>query len=76
MESIAAMRQVLRRRPRAHLIIAGSGPMEGELRAAVEGLNGRVRILGQRRDMPCLYGVADAFLFATHTEGLSLALVM
>jgi glycosyltransferase involved in cell wall biosynthesis len=75
MEAIAAMRQVLKHRPRAHLVIAGSGPMEGELRAAAEGLHGRVRLLGQRRDMPQLYGVADAFLFATHYEGLSLALV-
>jgi glycosyltransferase involved in cell wall biosynthesis len=75
MESIAAMRRVLKTRPNAHLLIAGSGPQEGELRAAAEGLDGHVRLLGQRRDLPCLYGIADGFLFATHTEGLSLALV-
>jgi starch synthase (maltosyl-transferring) len=75
LEAIAAMPAVLRERPRAHLLIAGAGPHEPEIRAAAEKLDGRVRILGQRRDLPCLYGLADAFLFATHTEGLSLALV-
>ena len=64
-----------KRRPRAHLLIAGSGPLDGELRAAADKLDGRVRLLGQRRDLPCLYGIADGFLFATHYEGLSLALV-
>jgi glycosyltransferase involved in cell wall biosynthesis len=74
-EALAAMPSILARRPRTHLLIAGSGPMEAELRAAAAMLGGRVRILGQRRDLPCLYGIADAFLFATHYEGLSLALV-
>jgi glycosyltransferase involved in cell wall biosynthesis len=75
LESIAAMRMVLQQRPNAYLLIAGSGPHEDELRAAAEPLAGHVRLLGQRRDLPSLYGIADGFLFATHTEGLSLALV-
>ncbi len=75
LEAIAAMPAIVARHPRAHLLIAGSGPLEAELRAKSAPLDGRVRILGQRRDLPCLYGIADGFLFATHTEGLSLALV-
>jgi glycosyltransferase involved in cell wall biosynthesis len=75
LEALAAMPSILNRRPRAHLLIAGSGPLEAELRQRAEALGGRVRLLGQRRDLPCLYGLSDAFLFATHHEGLSLALV-
>ena len=75
LESIAAMPAILAKRPRTHLLIAGSGPLEAELRGRAAALGGRVRILGQRTDLPCLYALADAFLFATHYEGLSLALV-
>jgi glycosyltransferase involved in cell wall biosynthesis len=75
LESIAAMPAILSKHPRAHLLIAGSGPLEPELRGRAAALGGRVRILGQRSDLPALYALADAFLFATHFEGLSLALV-
>jgi glycosyltransferase involved in cell wall biosynthesis len=75
LEALEAMPAILQRRPRAHLLVAGAGPLEAELKQRAQSLGGRVRLLGQRRDLPCLYGLADAFLFATHYEGLSLALV-
>jgi glycosyltransferase involved in cell wall biosynthesis len=77
LEALAALPEVLERRPRVRLLIAGSGPLEAELRAQAERLRvaDRVALLGQRRDIFALARLANGFVFATHSEGLSLALV-
>ncbi len=57
------------------LVIAGTGPAEGELRRRA---GAGVRFLGhldRARELPALYADADAFLFASHTETLGLVVL-
>jgi glycosyltransferase involved in cell wall biosynthesis len=58
--------------PGAWLWIAGSGPLESELKAlaAQTGVADRVRFLGWRDDAPSLYRAADACLFPSRFEPL------
>jgi glycosyltransferase involved in cell wall biosynthesis len=58
--------------PEAYLWIAGSGPLESELKAlaAQTGVADRVRFLGWRDDAPRLYRTADACLFPSRFEPL------
>jgi len=53
--------------PRLHLLLAGGGPEEGELR---ERLGERATFLGwlSGEDLPRAYASADAFLFASSTD--------
>jgi glycosyltransferase involved in cell wall biosynthesis len=64
--------------PRNFLVlIAGSGPLEGELRnqCAEHGLGGNVRFCGSRKNILDLYNAADAFVMSSEFEGLSVALL-
>ena len=67
--TIEAMPQL----PDFELIIAGDGPERGRLSAliAIHGLGDRVRLLGPRphRELPALYGAADASVLASSREG-------
>jgi glycosyltransferase involved in cell wall biosynthesis len=58
--------------PDAYLWIAGSGPLEDELKAlaAQLGVSGRVRFLGWREDASSLYRAADLCLFPSRFEPL------
>jgi glycosyltransferase involved in cell wall biosynthesis len=58
--------------PDAYLWIAGSGPLEAELKALAEreGVANRVRFLGWREDAPRLYRTADLCLFPSRFEPL------
>jgi glycosyltransferase involved in cell wall biosynthesis len=58
--------------PEAYLWIAGSGPLEAELKAlaAQAGVAERVRFLGWRDDAPSLYRTADLCLFPSRFEPL------
>ena len=62
----------LARLPEAYLWIAGSGPLEAELKglAAQLGVAERVRFLGWRADASALYRAADACLFPSRFEPL------
>jgi glycosyltransferase involved in cell wall biosynthesis/predicted metal-dependent phosphoesterase TrpH len=53
--------------PRLHLLLAGGGPEEGELRAR---LGERATFLGWLggEELACAYASADAFLFASSTD--------
>jgi glycosyltransferase involved in cell wall biosynthesis len=55
------------RDPRLHLLLAGGGPEEAELR---ERLGGRATFLGwlSGEDLPRAYASADAFLFCSGTD--------
>jgi glycosyltransferase involved in cell wall biosynthesis/predicted metal-dependent phosphoesterase TrpH len=55
------------RDPRLHLLLAGGGPEEAELR---ERLGERATFLGwlSGEDLPCAYASADAFLFCSGTD--------
>jgi glycosyltransferase involved in cell wall biosynthesis len=67
--TIEAMRQL----PGFELIIAGEGPERDRLSALIAeyGLGDRVRLLGPRphRELPGLYGAADASVLASSREG-------
>ncbi len=58
--------------PGAYLWIAGSGPLEDELKALADqlGVSGRVRFLGWRDDAASLYRTADVCLFPSRFEPL------
>jgi len=61
----------------ARLRIAGTGPLEEALRAAIgrDDLGGRVELLGERHDVPRLLAAADVFTLPSRSEGLSLSLL-
>ena len=58
--------------PQAYLWIAGTGPLEAELKALAQslGVADRVRFLGWRNDAAALYRTADACLFPSRFEPL------
>jgi glycosyltransferase involved in cell wall biosynthesis len=58
--------------PEAYLWIAGSGPLEHELKALARrlGVADRVRFLGWREDAAALYRAADVCLFPSRYEPL------
>ena len=64
--------KALARFPEAYLWIAGSGPMEHELKALAHrlGVAERVRFLGWREDAAALYRAADVCLFPSRYEPL------
>lgn len=61
---------------RAKLLIAGGGPLADTLAAQIHvlQLDGRVRLLGPRHDVPALLDAADAFALSSHIEGSPLVL--
>lgn len=69
----AVCEEVLAAVPRARFLVAGGGPEEGALRAAVTaaGLDDRVTLTGAipHRRIRELYDAADAFLMPSFTEG-------
>jgi glycosyltransferase involved in cell wall biosynthesis len=64
--------KALARLPDAWLWIAGSGPLDAELKAQAKGLGvaDRVRWLGWRHDPDALYRAADAVVFPSRVEPL------
>jgi phosphatidylinositol alpha 1,6-mannosyltransferase len=58
-----------------HLIIAGSGPREAELRAAAPPGVTFLGLLERQSQLPDLYANSDAFLFASVTETLGLVVL-
>jgi glycosyltransferase involved in cell wall biosynthesis len=74
---LAAFDRVRREVDDVTLLLVGSGPLEGLLRADVEarGLKDRVRLLGTRDDVAALLPALDVFVLATRHEGLPLSLL-
>jgi glycosyltransferase involved in cell wall biosynthesis len=70
--AIAAVQAAGERGPAVVLLLAGEGPLEGEVRARESAT---VRPLGQRGDLGDLYAAADLFLLPSHREGMSFALL-
>jgi sugar transferase (PEP-CTERM/EpsH1 system associated) len=70
---VTAFRSVVARRPDALLVICGDGPLRNELRRAVEaaGLQGSVRLLGERDDVPRVLAAFDVFTLPSIAEGIS-----
>ena len=76
-DMITAFRAVASQQPQAVLAIAGDGSLREtlELQARRAGLEGRVRLLGERSDVPTLLAAADLFVMSSHSEGLPFALL-
>jgi glycosyltransferase involved in cell wall biosynthesis len=64
--------RALRELPDAVHLIAGDGPMRGDVedRLRAGPLNGRVRLLGSRRDVGDLLAASDVLLFASRNDGM------
>lgn len=60
-----------------YYMIAGAGGKKETLLQIVEslGISDRVKLLGYRKDVGELYGAADAFVFPSFREGLSVSLM-
>lgn len=69
---LEAFASVAREHAGLHLLLAGTGPLEGELRLHVArlGLQDRVEFLGFIHDMPSLYARTDLVVQSSYTEGL------
>jgi glycosyltransferase involved in cell wall biosynthesis len=56
------------------LVIAGDGPLSGELKAQAAALGVAARFAGHRGDMPALLAAADVFVVPSRWEGQPLVL--
>lgn len=74
---LEAMPEILRRWPKAQLLVIGRGELDVVLKEQVEQLaiGANVHFLGMRQDVPRLLSVLDAFVLPSLSEGLSLALL-
>ncbi len=70
---VAAFGRISRAHPRAHLVLAGDGPLAGELRETVTraGLGDRIHLPGPRDDIPRILRAADLLVLASRREGFS-----
>lgn len=68
---------VLRANPRVEFVIAGTGPLESQLRADAErlGIYGHIRFLGHVSDRVGLYHALDALLLTSDFEGTPMTLL-
>ena len=74
---LRAFARVIAEQPRSILLLAGSGPLQGELEelAGGLGLGSRVRFLGARSDVPELLMAADACVLSSVCDTLPKTLV-
>jgi glycosyltransferase involved in cell wall biosynthesis len=74
---IEAFARVVSRIPQARLLLAGEGKLAERLRAQVRdlGLDGIVRFIGARQDVPDLLAAADVFVLSSVREGLSISIL-
>lgn len=74
---LQAWPSVLKREPRALLLLAGDGPDEQRLRAraAALGLHGSVRFLGFREDIASLLACAELLVLPSLNEGFGMVLL-
>lgn len=74
---ISMMPMILKRCPKAKLLIAGDGPILPDLQKLCDslGIRDSVLFLGQRDDIPELLSICDIFVFCSHYEGLPGAVI-
>lgn len=77
LDLIRAFKDIVSEYPGAFLIIAGEGPFRARLETEIKKLNltDKVHLLGNRRDIPALLKISDAFVFPSYYEGLPGALI-
>jgi glycosyltransferase involved in cell wall biosynthesis len=74
---IAAFARVAAERPDSQLVLVGEGSLKGEVERLVRegGLEGRVRLLGVRRDVPEILNAGDGYVLSSAWEGMPVALL-
>lgn len=74
---LRAFQTIVHHLPRARLLLAGDGPLRGDLEGLVRelGLQGQVTFLGARPDVDRLLHAADLFVLPSLREGLPVALL-
>jgi len=74
---IASIPAVLAKCPNTTFIFAGRGQLEDELKAqALQlGVDGEIRFLGLRQDIPRILSILDVFVLPSLSEGLSMAIL-
>ena len=77
MDLMEAWPRVLRDVPEAHLVLLGSGPLEGELYrlASKASMTGRVHLVGEVPDVRPYLWAATGFVLPSWAEGLPNALL-
>jgi glycosyltransferase involved in cell wall biosynthesis len=77
LDFVQAAVQVHARRPDAHFVWIGNGPLEAQTRALAtsHNLTEVFHFAGQRRDVPALLSTLDCFVLSSHWEGFSLAVL-
>ena len=73
---LAAFDRLREHRPDAYLLVAGEGPLDGDLQSLAAQLNlqDNVRFLGFRDDVPLLMEAADGFVLSSEYEGSPMVL--
>jgi len=63
--------------PDAHLVVAGDGPLRGEVEAVIDrlGIADRVHLLGVREDVPNVLRSLDVMVLPSDSEGSPIALI-
>ena len=74
---VRALSQMRNRTGGIHVVIAGCGPEESEIREEVarQGLSGQVHLLGLREDIEAIFKASDAFILPSLQEGIPMALL-
>ena len=74
---LEAMPEIIRRWPKAQLLVIGRGELEVALKEQVKQLaiGANIHFLGMRQDVPGLLSLLDVFVLPSLSEGLSLALL-
>ena len=69
--AVALARRLHDLAPQARLVIVGGGPLQADVRAAVDALDPTARpiLTGERDDAPQLIAAADLLVSTSHTEG-------
>lgn len=74
---IQIMKEVVRRKPEAKLLLAGEGELKAKIEMLVKqnNLDKNVVFLGERKDMPYFLSAIDAFILPSLHEGLPIAAI-
>jgi len=74
---IDAAAVLIRKHQDIRFLIVGEGPERARLEAQIEalGLRGRVHLLGRRKDISSILQASDIGVLASHSEGLSNAII-
>jgi glycosyltransferase involved in cell wall biosynthesis len=76
-DCVHAWAQIAGEFPEARLVLVGSGPLEGEVKAAITtcGLDNRVDLVGHQTNIPDWLAASDVWLCTSDAENFSLSVL-